>query len=141
MTRTTILLVPIAVFALSPPLFRPLAFESASVRPNRSGERQVRIEISRGSRFVASNAPLRALLQETYQLQGDQFEGGPAWLDSDRFDIVAKAAEGASVWQVRVMLKALLTERFNLAMHSTMRDGWPPVQVFIIDHAELPRPN
>lgn len=34
----------------------------------------------------------------------------------------------------------LLAERFKLAMHGTMQD-MPPVQVFVIDHAEPPKPN
>jgi hypothetical protein len=38
MTRTTLLVVPIAIFALSPPLFRQMEFDAASITPNRSGE-------------------------------------------------------------------------------------------------------
>ena len=35
---------------------------------------------------------LRAILQEAYQVQANQIEGGPDWLDSDGFEVQAKNA-------------------------------------------------
>ena len=48
--------------------------------------------------------------------------GGPKWLTSDRFDIVAKAEEGASPTQLPSMLQALLTDRFKLAVHHETKE-------------------
>jgi uncharacterized protein (TIGR03435 family) len=54
--------------------------------------------------------------------------GGPKWIDSDRFDIVAKADRD---WQANpngpppalaLMLQTLLAERFKLAVHNDRRD-------------------
>jgi uncharacterized protein (TIGR03435 family) len=51
----------------------------------------------------------------------DLIVGGPAWIDIDRFDIVAKADSNASPGAVQVMLQAILAENFRLASHRTPR--------------------
>ena len=42
-----------------------------------------------GDRFCVSNAPLRMLILLAYELLDDQLVGGPGWINTDRFDIVA----------------------------------------------------
>src|SRR4026209_1325328 len=67
------------------------SFEVASVKANKAGEPGSRIRLEPGGRITVSNYSLRGLVQFAYQLQGFQIEGGPGWISSDRFDIVAKA--------------------------------------------------
>ena len=45
----------------------------------------------RGGQFTITNAPLRLIIRNAYRLQDFQIVGGPGWLTSDRFDIVAKS--------------------------------------------------
>ena len=60
-------------------------------------------------RLTATNVPLRLLLRTAFDVQDFQMVGGPSWITSDRFDIIAKAPEGAvTPEQVRPMLRALL---------------------------------
>src|ERR1700704_2112335 len=66
-------------------------FEVASVKQNKSGEGFIRIGMAPGGRFTANNVPLRQLILMAYQVQPFQIEGGPGWMTSDRFDIVAKS--------------------------------------------------
>jgi uncharacterized protein (TIGR03435 family) len=99
-----------------------LAFDVASVKPNISGDMRVSVQAMPGGRFTATNAPLRTLVREAYALQGLQLSGGPGWLDSDRFDIVAKSERNPTPLQMRVMLRALLAERFRLSAHTETRD-------------------
>jgi uncharacterized protein (TIGR03435 family) len=99
-----------------------LAFDVASVKPNVSGDMRVTVEALPGGRFSATNAPLRTLIREAYALQAFQLSGGPGWLDSDRFDIVAKSDANLAPVQTRVMLRALLAERFKLSVHTETRD-------------------
>jgi uncharacterized protein (TIGR03435 family) len=77
-----------------------------------------------GGRFTATNATLRQLIRNAYQLQEFQITGGPAWLDRDRFDIVAKAEGTGQDDPVRrqLMLRALLAERFALTVHIDKRE-------------------
>jgi bla regulator protein BlaR1 len=128
----TIAIAALVVLALSPlravtraQLEAPgdqLAFDVASVRPNVSGDLRATLQAMPGGRFVATNAPLRTLIREAYALQAFQMSGGPGWLDFDRFDIVAKSEKNPTPVQARVMLRALLAERFQLTVHTETRD-------------------
>jgi uncharacterized protein (TIGR03435 family) len=99
-----------------------LAFDVASVKPNVSGDLRVTLQAMPGGRFIATNAPLRTLIREAYALQGSQLSGGPGWLDSDRFDIVAKSERNPTPLQMRMMLRPLLAERFRLSVHTETRE-------------------
>ena len=65
-------------------------FEVASVKPNKSGDGFVQLG-GRGGQYTMTNAPLRLIIRNAYRLQDFQIVGGPSWLNSDRFDIVAKS--------------------------------------------------
>lgn len=66
------------------------AFEVASVKPNRSGTSGGAVR-PQGDRFTATNVLLHALIQMAYSVGTDRLIGGPSWINSDRFDIVAKS--------------------------------------------------
>jgi uncharacterized protein (TIGR03435 family) len=111
----------------------PAQFEVASVKPNQSPIAKTAIVTQPGGRFTATNVTLRQLILNAYDLQDSQVSGGPSWLASDRFDIVAKAegAEAGDPFQSgkgggpsrgQQMLRALLAERFKLATHAEARD-------------------
>jgi len=104
-------------------------FEVASVKPNKSGDGRVMLGIQPGGRFTATNVALRMLIRTAYQLQDFQIVGGPGWIASDRFDIVAKAegnlpptAPGGPPGPLQLMLRALLADRFSLVAHEDTRD-------------------
>jgi uncharacterized protein (TIGR03435 family) len=67
-------------------------------------------------RFECSGMPLRPLLAKAYGVKMYQFSG-PGWMDSERFDIVAKVPAGATPEQVNLMLQKLLVDRFQIAVH------------------------
>jgi uncharacterized protein (TIGR03435 family) len=99
------------------------SFEVASVKPNKSGDGRVMVGLQPGGRFTATNVPLRMLLRQAFNVQDFQIVGGPDWIGSDRFDVVAKAPEGEfTADQMRPMLRSLLAERFKLASHAESRD-------------------
>lgn len=82
----------------------------------------------RGNRFDLRKATLFDLIRIAYQVAPENIVAGPNWLEFDRFDIAAKAPLGSSAETVRKMLQALLTERFQLAVHNEMR----PMPAFIL---------
>src|SRR5262245_27616795 len=82
-----------------------------------------------GGRFTATNVPLRQLITLAYQVQAFQIEGGPTWLTSDKFNIVAKADRdfppqqpGGPPGPLQQMMQALLEERFKLAVHRETKE-------------------
>lgn len=74
-----------------------------------------------GGRYTVTNATLRVLILNAYEILDAQLVGGPRWVDTDRFDINA-ARGGAPFTQVPAMMRTLLAERFNLKVHHEMRD-------------------
>src|SRR5437016_10354816 len=53
-------------------------------------------------RLSARNVSLEDLILEAYHLERYQVSGGPAWLDSDEFDVDARAGAAASKEQLRL---------------------------------------
>ena len=98
------------------------AFEVASVKLHTSDDQQMVMTMRPGGRFVATNVLLRLVIRTTFQVQDEQIVGGPAWLDTDRFDINAKAPDNMRPEDIAPMLQALLTERFKLRTHREMRE-------------------
>src|SRR5258708_2383570 len=89
----------------------PLEFQTASVKLHASGPAKSP-SIEHGI-LTGTNVSLKSLLQFAYELQDPQISG-PAWMGTERYDIVAKAESSASDAQVRLMLQQLLLERFQL---------------------------
>jgi uncharacterized protein (TIGR03435 family) len=93
------------------------------VKPNKSGDQRVMIQMPPNGRYTATNVALRMLLRQAFDVQDFQIVGGPNWLSSDRFDIVAKPPEGMiGPEQIRPMVRALLADRFKLVAHNETRE-------------------
>jgi uncharacterized protein (TIGR03435 family) len=104
------------------PAARP-EFEVASLKPNTSGNGMINIRPPAGGRFTATNARLKMLIGLAYKVQNFEILGGPGWIDSDGYDVTAKAADSnIGIEQLRPMLQTLLEDRFKLAVHRETRD-------------------
>jgi uncharacterized protein (TIGR03435 family) len=116
------LITALAMFGQSPaahPAFD--AFEVATIEPSKldwpSEGRFMRMQSVH--QFVARNYTLRVMLAAGYYLTPRAVSGGPAWVDSERFDILAEAPNQVrpTTDEQMAMLRKLLGERFNLALH------------------------
>ena len=95
------------------------AFEVASVKRVRdySPLATMNGDISHG-RLTLNNAHIKQMIAVAYEIQSVRIEGGPGWIDSDQFQIAAKAEDPQTTEkQVRVMLQSLLEDRFRLRIH------------------------
>jgi uncharacterized protein (TIGR03435 family) len=109
-------------------LFAQPAFEVASIRVNKTGGESRRPPFPfspPGAEGTISASPatlsmrdvtLSSCIEWAYRVQDSQVSG-PDWLGTQRFDIVAKTATAAQESQLRVMLQALITDRFKVALH------------------------
>ena len=100
------------------------AFDAASVKTNVSGDLS-QVARTTNRTYTATNLPLRLLIAAAFGVPGPasyRVDGGPSWLATARFDIVATLPDGARASQVPGMLRRLLTERFNLAVHTETRE-------------------
>jgi uncharacterized protein (TIGR03435 family) len=89
----------------------PLEFDAAAIKPPNPQGRLLRSSIS-GGRLTVDSASLRTLIEDAYQILPLQLSGGPGWLDSEKWSIVAAGPETATPAQVRLMLQKLLADRF-----------------------------
>src|SRR5262245_32739575 len=111
------LLVPrLRAQAAPSPADRP-AFDAVSIKPNKSGDGRALQQFQPGGRYVAANVTLGTLIDGAYQLRRHQRIGGPDWIDSERFDIEAKADTSPTRDQWRLMQQSLLADRFKLTVH------------------------
>jgi uncharacterized protein (TIGR03435 family) len=62
------------------------------------------------------------LIGLAYDVFDSQISGGPNWLDTEKYDIQAKAGSALKVWRMRLMLQSLLAERFRLALHRETKE-------------------
>jgi uncharacterized protein (TIGR03435 family) len=67
-----------------------------------------------------TNANLKTLLMRAYNVKGYQIQG-PAWIESDGYDVMAKVPDGVPADKVPAMLQALLAERFGVKIHKETR--------------------
>jgi uncharacterized protein (TIGR03435 family) len=96
------------------------AFEVASVKIN-DGEPYVGYALkASGDTLTIRNVPFRVIVAFAYNIQWPQVTGVP-WLDTARYDILAKAAKPATGDEMRPMLQTLLKERFKLEFHRETR--------------------
>jgi len=113
-----ILIIGIAVGSLFCQATKPLAFEVASVKANGSGAGPPAVRLApNGNRLTAANATVRRLIMRAYSVADWQISGGPAWMDSEKYDIDAKPEKPTSSQELYAMLRNLLAERFKLTMH------------------------
>jgi uncharacterized protein (TIGR03435 family) len=106
---------------------RDLFFEVASVKPNR-GDGPTESGTQPGGRVTMINVPVRMLIRSAYQVQDEQIVDAPNWINTEHFDVVAKAAAEIprptpdNPGPLPSLMRSLLVERFKLAVHRETRE-------------------
>jgi uncharacterized protein (TIGR03435 family) len=72
--------------------------------------------------LTARNISLKRLVAMGYSVTDCQIFGAIAWLESARFDLEAKAPGPAQLPQLRLMVRAMLDDRFKLKTHRETRE-------------------
>ena len=99
-------------------------FEAADVHPSPSATNPYNYAsggVLRGERYELRKATMLDLIKAAWNVDPDTVFGGPNWMEFDRFDIYAKAPMETSPETIRLMLRALLRDRFGLAIHEDTR--------------------
>jgi uncharacterized protein (TIGR03435 family) len=129
---------PEATAAFPPP---PTEFEVAEVKPTDPDFHEMDFQFQKGGRVSIRGVTLKFMIQEMWGLTDDMLVGAPKFMDSDRWDIIAKApdlmaadSDDVDVDALFQMLKTLLADRFRLAVHTEER----PVPAFTMT---APRPK
>jgi uncharacterized protein (TIGR03435 family) len=72
---------------------------------------------ARDGRYELKSATMVDLVSRAYGFDPDKVLGGPSWLEMDRFDVTAKLPSDPTPDGLKLMLAALLEERFQLKTH------------------------
>jgi uncharacterized protein (TIGR03435 family) len=79
-------------------------------------------------RYVVYEATMADLIANAYHVDVASVQGGPSWLEYDHYDIEAKTTPETKDADQRLMLQALLAERFRLAAHN----GTAPMPAYVL---------
>ena len=80
------------------------------------------LEVPQSGRFEMHGATMVDLIRTAWGIDADRVIGGPNWLESDRFDVIAQAAAGSTDDAMHLMLRTLLVDRFSLVSHEDRRE-------------------
>jgi len=113
----------------------PTEFDVAEIKPSQPGARDSQPEIKNG-RVIVQGITIQNLIWLAWdKTPDDEIVGAPKWLNSDRFDLIAKAPEGVALGDLmavnngrrgisinvdalRPMIRSLLVERFKMQVHT-----------------------
>ena len=115
--------------ATSRPVFDVISIKPTPGQPMNSGFRRASPGV-----LNATNVSLRFLIEYAYNVRDDQISGGPAWMDSERYEVLAKPAEGGDPREderfIRRRTESLLADRFHLTFHRDSKEL--PVYVLLV---------
>ncbi len=110
----------------------PTEFEAVDVKPTDPDYHDSDVQLQEGGRLKARGMTLKSLIAGAWGITEEMIVDAPKFLDSDRWDIVAKApdvmaADGdADFDSLLMMVRNLLADRFRLSVHFEDR----PVQAY-----------
>ena len=70
-----------------------------------------------GNRYELHFANMLDLIRMAYDMDPERISGGPSWIEMDRYDIYAIVPSGSTAGSRRLMLRAMLADRFKLTIH------------------------
>jgi uncharacterized protein (TIGR03435 family) len=113
-----------------------LTFDVASIKLSKPDEQGGGIKpLPGGNGYIAQNMPIKIIISLMYRVPMRQIKGGPDWMDSERYDIEARADQAYGIEDLHLMFQNLLADRFNLKFHKDSREG--PVYALTIDKSGL----
>jgi len=107
-------------------------FDVATIKPGKPGAQGSTFSFTPGEGVEVTNGTLKGIIEMAYDVRDFQITGGPAWTDSQMFDIAAKNAASdtgsqadnstARIEDTRLRLQALLRQRFQLKIRREMKE-------------------
>ena len=96
-------------------------FDAASIKPSQAQPGSSSGITTKIGSIQADNVTLKRCIRGAYDVSETTIFGGEKWVGEERYDIVAKAGSPAGDQELMMMLRALLADRFKLAIHRETR--------------------
>lgn len=97
-------------------------FEVASIKRAAPGEGGMYVLPGPGGGIRITNMTLKEMIVWAWRMQPFQISGGPSWLDSVHYDVIAKPESKPTRAELPQMLQALLKDRFQLTYHTETKE-------------------
>ena len=127
LTQTPTPNAPEVAKALPPP--PPPEFEVATIKPTDPDTKGTTARLQPTGMVTVTGMPLKQLMQLGWDINSDDLLDVPKWLETARFDLVARAFASTTntdmppieIDTLRQMVRTLLIERFKIKMHTEER--------------------
>jgi uncharacterized protein (TIGR03435 family) len=96
-------------------------FDACSIKPSNPGQQGRGLSV-RGREIVSINTPVTFLMTFVYGVSAKQIVGGPAWMETESYDLDGKPVQDGLPKQLKMMIQKLLADRFQLKFHRERRD-------------------
>jgi uncharacterized protein (TIGR03435 family) len=104
-----------------------LEFDVVSIKLHKADSNAVQMQFT-ADRSLLNNVSLFTLISNSYEIKSDEIVGGPSWIQTTRFDVEAKIADGdietvkkLPPEQRDAMMRKVLSDRFALKVHTENR--------------------
>jgi uncharacterized protein (TIGR03435 family) len=75
-----------------------------------------------GGRVNVTNMSLKEMIVLAWRILPSQISGGTSWMETERYDIVAKPEKTPAQGELPQMIQSLLADRFQLKMHQETKE-------------------
>src|SRR5262245_14398771 len=117
-----IVVVAIPILSQAPATNSRPQFDVASVKVHPPPITRIVIPPVGPGRFVVEAFSLKQLVARAYSVPEVRVLGGPSWVDTERYDVDARAEGPVPQGQMPLMIQSLLEDRFQLKAHKETRD-------------------
>jgi uncharacterized protein (TIGR03435 family) len=93
-------------------------FEVVDIKVDTSGAITPNERFLPGGRIELTSATVKEMIEAIYGVKPGMIIGGPPWISSTRYNMVAKATPGTNVPVLLEMVKTMLADQFHLAFHN-----------------------
>ena len=101
-------------------------FAVASIKPTEGQPMNSGFRRAAPGALNATNVTVKMLIEYAWGVREDQVSGGPGWVDTDHYEIVAKPPDDATANDpavTRLRTQALLADRFHLVLRPEKKEA------------------
>jgi len=107
----------------------PPEFEVATIKPTDPETKGTTARLQPTGLVTVTGMPLKQLMQIAWDITSDDLLEGPKWIETARFDVVARAFASTTntdmppieIDTLRQMVRSMLIDRFKITMHTEER--------------------
>ncbi len=97
------------------------------------------IRTNPGGTVNITNMPLKDIVALAYRVQSYEITGATGWMESQRYDVIAKPEHPLKAGEYLIMFRTLLADRFGVLLHRELKD-MPMYALIVVKPGKLSGP-